>query len=40
MTAMDTLYDGVLDVAGMPRFDDGIVNLSELIRVMAEALVY
>ena len=36
---MDKIHEIAADGAGMPRFDDGMVNMAELIRVMAEALV-
>lgn len=36
---MDTLHDTASNMTEMPRFDDGMVNLSELIRMMAESLV-
>lgn len=36
---MDTLHNAKPNNIEMPRFDDGMVNLSELIRVMAESLV-
>lgn len=39
MTAMEILEQMGPDVPEIPRFDDGMVNLQELIRMMAEALV-
>ena len=39
MTAMDTLAAIGAGAPGIPRFDDGMVNIRELIRLMAEALV-
>lgn len=36
---MDKIHEIAGDGALMPRFDDGIVNMAELIRVMAESLV-
>lgn len=39
MTAMDTLHDKSAKLDQMPRFDDGMINLSELIRCMAESLI-
>lgn len=39
MTAMDTLIDLAHDEDAIPRFDDGMINVQELIRVMAESLV-
>ena len=36
---MDTIHEMTADAALMPRFDDGMVNMTELIRVMAESLV-
>ena len=36
---MNTLTDLVLNEHQMPRFDDGMINMQELIRTMAEALV-
>ena len=39
MTAMESLEQMGADVPEIPRFDDGMVNLQELIRLMAEALV-
>ncbi len=39
MTAMNTLDELVANGDQMPRFDDGMVNMQELIRTMAEALV-
>jgi putative transposase len=39
MTAMTILEQHDRPVPEMPRFDDGMVNLSELIRMMAESLV-
>jgi putative transposase len=39
MTAMKSLEQGGPVVPEIPRFDDGMVNLQELIRMMAEALV-
>lgn len=39
MTAMNTLAAIGPDLSEMPRFDDGMVNIRELIRTMAEALV-
>lgn len=36
---MDTIHEIAGDGHGMPRFDDGMVNLSELLRIMAESLV-
>lgn len=34
---MDTIHEIAGDGRGMPRFDDGMVNLSELLRIMAES---
>ncbi len=39
MTAMNTLNELVTNSDQIPRFDDGMVNMQELIRTMAEALV-
>lgn len=39
VTAMNTLAAIGPDLSEMPRFDDGMVNIRELIRTMAEALV-
>lgn len=39
MTAVNTLAAIGPDLSEMPRFDDGMVNIRELIRTMAEALV-
>ena len=36
---MDSLEQQSAQRLDIPRFDDGMVNLSELIRVMAESLV-
>lgn len=36
---MDKIHEIAGDGALMPRFDDGMVNMTELIRVMAESLV-
>lgn len=36
---MDKIHEIAGDGARMPRFDDGMVNMAELIRVMAESLV-
>lgn len=36
---MDKIHEIAADGAQMPRFDDGMVNMAELIRVMAESLV-
>ncbi|WP_304902688.1 transposase, partial [Adlercreutzia caecimuris] len=36
---MDSLEHGTAAMAEIPRFDDGMVNIQELIRVMAESLV-
>ena len=36
---MDKIHEIAGDGAPMPRFDDGMVNMAELIRVMAESLV-
>lgn len=36
---MDTIHEMAAKMDEMPRFDDGMVNISELIRVMAQALV-
>lgn len=36
---MDKIHEIARDGAQMPRFDDGMVNMDELIRVMAESLV-
>ena len=36
---MDNIHEIAIDGAEMPRFDDGMVNLSELLRIMAESLV-
>lgn len=33
---MDKIHEIAGDGALMPRFDDGMVNMAELIRVMAE----
>ena len=38
MTAMDTLPQVSLTLPEMPRFDDGIVDMRELIRTMKESL--
>lgn len=39
MTAMDTLAAIGADAPEIPRFDDGMVNINELVRTLAEALV-
>lgn len=39
MTAMDTLPASTPAVPEIPRFDDGMVNINELLRTLAEALV-
>lgn len=39
MAAMDILEQTGAAVPEIPRFDDGMVNLQELIRIMSEALV-
>ena len=36
---MDKIHEIAGDVARMPRFDDGMASMAELIRVMAESLV-
>ena len=36
---MDKIHEIAGDGARMPRFDDGMVNMAELIRAMAESLV-
>ena len=36
---MDTLHDNGTILPEIPRFDDGMVNIQELIRIMAESLV-
>ena len=36
---MDKIHDTGADMPEMPRFDDGMVNVTELIRVMAQSLV-
>ena len=36
---MDKIHEIAGDGALVPRFDDGMVNMTELIRVMAESLV-
>ncbi len=36
---MDNIHEIASDGAEMPRFDDGMVNLSELLRIKAESLV-
>ncbi len=36
---MDSLEHGTAAMAEIPRFDDGMVNIQELIRIMAESLV-
>lgn len=36
---MDSIHEMTADAALMPRFDDGMVNMTELIRVMAGSLV-
>ena len=36
---MDSLEHGEVVTEQIPRFDDGMVNIQELLRVMAEALV-
>ena len=36
---MNTMHEIAGGGALMPRFDDGMVNMAELIRVMAESLV-
>jgi transposase-like protein len=36
---MDTIHEMASNMNEMPRFDDGMVNISELIRIMAQALV-
>ncbi|WP_225749441.1 IS256 family transposase [Paraeggerthella sp. Marseille-Q4926] len=38
MTAMDTLPASTPAVPEIPRFDDGMVNINELVRTLAEAL--
>lgn len=39
MTAMDTLAAIGADAPEIPRFDDGMVNIKELVRTLAEAIV-
>lgn len=39
MTAMDTLAAIGADAPEIPRFDDGMVNINELVRTLAEAIV-
>lgn len=39
MTAMDTLAAIGADAPEIPRFDDGVVNINELVRTLAEAIV-
>lgn len=36
---MDSLDQRSIQAREMPRFDDGMANLQELIRIMAESLV-
>lgn len=36
---MDSLEHGIPKVYEMPRFDDGMINIQELIRIMAESIV-
>ena len=36
---MDSLEHGAVTVPEIPRFDDGMVNVQELIRAMAESIV-
>ena len=36
---MDSLDQRAPECAEIPRFDDGMVNIQELIRIMAESLV-
>lgn len=36
---MDSLEHGIPKVYEMPRFDDGMVNIQELIRIMAESII-
>lgn len=36
---MDTIHEMTSNMNEMPRFDDGMVNISELIRIMAQALI-
>lgn len=36
---MDTIRDTRADALAMPRFDDGMVNASEPIRIMAQSLI-
>lgn len=36
---MGNLEHGTMKACEMPRFDDGMVNIQELINIMAEALV-
>ena len=36
---MDSLEHGAAETLQIPRFDDGMVNIQELLRVVAEALV-
>ena len=36
---MDSLEHGMPKVCEIPRFDDGMVNIQELIRIMAESLI-
>ncbi len=38
MTAMDTLTAIGAGMPEMPRFDDGMININELLRTLAEAL--
>lgn len=39
MAAMDSLEQRAPEYAEIPRFDDGMVSIQELIRIMAESLV-
>lgn len=39
MTTTDSLEQRAGITGEMPRFDDGMVNIQELIRIMAESLV-
>lgn len=39
MTAMDTLAAIGAGAPEIPRFDDGMVNINELVRTLAEAIV-
>ena len=36
---MNKIHDMTASVAEMPRFDDGMVNISELIRIVAQSVV-